>query len=75
MDQLNMFNLNTLLKKSGQKQQQQTTDNSESSFSSYYASNKNTTDQYNYQTIMHGLKMLNIQSLKDNESLPLVLGT
>lgn len=32
------------------------------------------TDQQDYQTIMHGLKMLNIQSLKDKEPVPSVVG-
>jgi len=76
MEQLNMFNLNTFLKKSDQKQQQRPTDNTEGSFnntSNYYATNKNNTDQQNFQTIINGLKMLNNQSLKDNESLPIVL--
>lgn len=56
IDSLNMFNLNELLKQNGQK-----ADND-----SFY--NQNTdSNQGNYQSIMNGLKMLNIQSLKNNE--------
>jgi cold shock CspA family protein len=63
VDSLNMFNLNQLLKQNAQ-QQQQSENNGPSN--NFYAAQNNTDKQQNYQTIMDGLKMLNIQSLKND---------
>lgn len=59
--QFNMFNLNQMLAKNGQAPQQQKIEQSAQNF--YNGNNQH----QSYQTIMNGLKMLNVQSLKNNE--------
>lgn len=58
----NMFNLNQMLAKNEQAPQQQKVEQSAQNF--YNGNNQH----QSYQTIMNGLKMLNVQSLKNNEA-------
>jgi cold shock CspA family protein len=66
----NVFNLN---KASIPFKKQHSTTDKPGQINGDYDSNTNT-GQQDYQTIMNGLKMLNIQSLKDKEQLPSVVG-
>ena len=54
---MNMFNLNQLIRQNGQPAAEN---------GQYYNQGANP-NQNNYQTIMNGLQMLNIQSMKSNE--------
>ena len=65
IDPINLLNLKELLKINGQNLKPENTNNG-----NYYNCNNsaNSGGQPNYQTIMNGLKLLNIQNLKNNET-------